>query len=168
MATLRDVAAQAGVSISVASRILNDDPQVRARADTRERVLTAATSLGYAPNVAGRSLRKARSHLLALVVPDVTNATFSDLTRGVEDEALHRGYSLLLGSSARMQPGNTGFSRLLAERRVDGVLLQKSDDTPPEEIERALVDRSQVTLVNSGPADGISTVALDDEAAGEL
>ncbi|MVA74694.1 LacI family DNA-binding transcriptional regulator [Auraticoccus sp. F435] len=168
MATLRDVAAHAGVSISVASRVLNDDPEVRIRAETRQRVVDAARLLSYAPNSAGRSLRKARSSVLALVVPDVTNATFTDLTRGVEEEALRRGYSVLLGSSERMQPGTQGFSRLLSERRVDGVLLQKGDDTRGELVTSALTDHRQITFVNSGPVEDISTVALDDQTGAAL
>ncbi|WP_114558809.1 LacI family DNA-binding transcriptional regulator [Desertihabitans aurantiacus] len=168
MATLRDVAAHAGVSVSVASRVLNDDPGVRIRPETRQRVLEAARLLSYAPNSAGRSLRKARSSVLALVVPDVTNATFTDLTRGVEDEALRRGYAVLLGSSERMQPGTPGFSRLLSERRVDGVLLQKGDDTRSELVTSALTDTRHIVLVNSGPVDDLSTVALDDHTGAAL
>lgn len=168
MVTLRDVAGHAGVSVSVVSRVLNSDPAIKVRPETRERVLASARLLRYAPNSAGRSLRRSRTHLLALVVPDVTNATFTDLVAGVESRALDHGYSVLLASSPRMQPGSEGFTRLLSERLVDGVLLQKGDDAPAELVAQALGQPERTVMINSGPVPGVATVALDDAAAGEL
>lgn len=168
MVTLRDVAARAGVSVSVASRVLNADPEVRAREETRTRVLDAARELAYVPNSVGRSLRRQRSQLLALVVPDVTNATFSDLNRGVESAAASQGYSVVLGSSASMLPENGGLERLLNERRVDGALVQKGDGSTLDDIAAMSFDRGRVVFVNAGSIDGVSTVALDDQAGGAL
>lgn len=168
MVTLRDVAGHAGVSVSVVSRVLNSDPSMKIRPETRERVLASARLLRYAPNSAGRSLRRSRTHLLALVVPDVTNATFTDLVNGVESRALDQDYSVLLASSPRMQPGSDGFTRLLSERLVDGVLLQKGDDAPGELVARALGSPERTVMINSGPVTGVATVAIDDTAAGVL
>lgn len=168
MVTLRDVASHAGVSISVVSRVLNADPSVRIRPETRERVLESAQLLRYAPNSAGRSLRRSRSQLLALVVPDVTNATFTELVNGVESRAIDHDYSVLLASSPRMQPGSDGFTRLLSERVVDGVLLQKDDSAPADLVSRALTHPERTVLINSGPVPGTTTIALDDEGAGSL
>ncbi|SEE71592.1 transcriptional regulator, LacI family [Ruania alba] len=168
MVTLRDVAAHAGVSVSVVSRVLNSDPTIRIRPETRERVVESARLLRYAPNSAGRSLRRARTHLLALVVPDVTNATFTDLVNGVETRALDHHYSVLLASSPRMQPGSDGFNRLLSERLVDGVLLQKDDSAPTELVSRALSHPERTVMINSGPVEGVRSIAIDDVAAGAL
>ncbi len=168
MVTLRDVAGHAGVSVSVVSRVLNADPSIRIRPETRDRVMESARLLRYAPNSAGRSLRRSRTHLLALVVPDVTNATFTDVVAGVESRALDQDYSVLLASSPRMQPGSDGFTRLLSERLVDGVLLQKGDDAPIDLVSRALSHPERTVLINSGPVPGVSTIALDDVAAGAL
>lgn len=168
MVTLRDVAGHAGVSVSVVSRVLNSDPSIRIRPETRERVLESARLLRYAPNMAGRSLRRSRTNLLALVVPDVTNATFTDLVAGVESRALDKDYSVLLASSPRMQPGSDGFTRLLSERLVDGVLLQKGDDAPIDLVSRALSHPERTVLINSGPVPGVSTIAIDDVAAATL
>lgn len=165
MATLKDVAAQSGVSVSVVSRVLNGDPNVRARQETRDRIMAASKELNYSPNSAGRNLRNSRTHLFALVVPDVTNATFAELASAVEAEAAERGYSVLLGSSEYTQPGAPGFSQLLDERRVDGVLLQKHDEVAIATIAEPLSHRQQhrVVFVNSGPVPGFSAVALPDE-----
>jgi len=168
MATLKDVAEHSGVSISVVSRVLNGDPSVRARPETKARIVRSAELLRYVPNSAGRNLRNSRTHLLALVVPDVTNATFAELAAAIEVEALKRGYHLLLGSSAETQPGAAGFARLIQERRVDGVLFQKRDDTDAALVASALPDSQRVVFVNNGPLSGVSTVALPDRTAGAL
>ncbi|KAF2414936.1 hypothetical protein B1729_02425 [Microbacterium sp. B35-04] len=168
MVTLRDVAGHARVSVSVVSRVLNSDPSVRIRPETRQRILDSAQLLRYAPNSAGRSLRRSRTHMLAFVVPDVTNATFTDLVNGVESRALDHDYSVVLASSPRMQPGSDGFARLLNERLVDGVLLQKGDEAPLDLVARALSHPERTVLINSGPVDGVTTVAIDDVAAGAL
>ena len=91
MTTLSEIARKAGVSVSVASRVLNGDPTVRAREETRERVLQAAKLLNYSPNYAGRTLRLARSKALALIVPFVSSPLFSDLLQGAEDAAEQEG-----------------------------------------------------------------------------
>jgi LacI family transcriptional regulator len=87
VATLTEIAAHAGVSVSVASRVLNGDPVVRVREETRERVLQAAKDLNYSANYAGRALRMARSRAVALIVPGVSSPLFADLLAGAEEAA---------------------------------------------------------------------------------
>ena len=92
--TIRDVAAMAGVSVASVSRVLNNSRIVQP--DTRERVEYAIRELAYIPNEAARSLKLARSNLLACVIPDVTNPFFPELVRGIEDIASAHGYGTLL------------------------------------------------------------------------
>lgn len=125
--TLRDIAREAGVSVSVASRVLNKDRSLRTRPDTRQRVERVAAELGYHPNHGARSLRLARTAAIAFVVPEVNNAIFSEVIRGVEDGASELGLDVLVGSGQRLDP-NSGFLRRLdAQRRVDGFLIQPGD-----------------------------------------
>src|SRR4051812_13143555 len=102
MVTLSDVAALAGVSVSAVSRVLSDAPSSRVSEVTRERIVAAARQLDYRPNFAARALKSSRTNVIALVVPDVTNAIFSELMRGVEDEAARRGYMVLLARAEGM------------------------------------------------------------------
>jgi LacI family transcriptional regulator len=105
MATLSDVAALAGVSISAVSRVLSDSPATRVRPETRERIHAAARELDYRPNFAGRALKLARSNVIALIVPDLTNAVFTELMHGVQQSALAHDYMVLLGRAEDIQPG---------------------------------------------------------------
>jgi LacI family transcriptional regulator len=81
---LADVAARAGVGTSIVSRVLNEDPTVSIRPETRERILRAARELDYRPNFLGRALRSARSTTLAMLVPNLTFPVNAAILRGAE------------------------------------------------------------------------------------
>ncbi|RFA10809.1 LacI family transcriptional regulator [Subtercola boreus] len=168
MATLGDVAALAGVSISAVSRVLSNDASARVSATTRTRITEAAKALNYRPNFAGRALKFSRSNVIALIVPDLTNAVFAELMRGVEDGALERGYVVLLARAEDMQPGGEMIDRLLGEGRVDGVLLQVGDHVAPEALASMLRAANPTVLVNSVHPGFSGSVTLDDIAAGRL
>jgi len=163
MARLVDVAEQAGVSVGLVSRVLNDDPATRATAETRERIMRVASELGYRPHYAARALKFARTNTISLVVPDLTNAMFAELTRGVEDEARRLGYTVLLGRSESLTD-QTQISRLLDEGRVDGFLLQGRDDETTQSLAR-LIGRAPVVLINARIKDRPGSVMIDDRAA---
>jgi LacI family transcriptional regulator len=163
MARLADIAELAGVSVGLVSRVLNDDPATRAAPETRERIVRLASELGYRPHYAGRALKFARTNTIALVVPDLTNAFFAELARGVEDESRRLGYTVLLGRSESLTD-QTQISRLLDEGRVDGFLLQGRDDETTQSLTR-LIGRAPVVLINVRIQDRPGSVMIDDQAA---
>src|SRR5690242_4717115 len=110
--TLSDVARRAKVSVSVVSRVLNDDPALRVRPETRDRVRKVAKELHYTPNYAGRALRMSQAGAVGLIVPDMTNAVFDEVTRGVEDGAGELNMMVLLGRAEKLQPGSDFLRRL--------------------------------------------------------
>ncbi|MHC3000029.1 LacI family DNA-binding transcriptional regulator [Microbacterium sp. HJ5] len=163
MATLSDVAARAGVSVSAVSRVLSDAPSARVSEATRQRIHDAASELGYRPNFAARALKFARTNVVGLVVPDLTNAIFTELMRGVEDEAHRRGYMVLLARAEGMLDDEEQIPRLIGEGRVDGVLVQVGDNMRPQDLESLVAGRLPVVFVNSMPPQGVGSVVLDDE-----
>jgi len=172
MATLSDVAALAGVSISAVSRVLSDAPATRVSAATRERIKSAAVQLDYRPNFAGRALKLSRSNVIALIVPDLTNAVFTELMHGVEDAALERDYMVLLGRAEVMKPGGETIKKLVGEGRVDGMLVQLGDIGTPEEFGAGSGTgsgaRAPVIFINSVEDGHIGSVVLEDERAARL
>ena len=162
-ATLSDVAARAGVAISAASRVLSRAPATRVRPETRERIEGAARDLGYRPNFAGRALKLARSDVLAMIVPDLTNPLFSELLRGVDEAATEHDYLMLLGRSEDV--GGDMIGRLIGEGRVDGVLLQTGDDTRGEDVTELLRSDAPVIFINSVEAGHAGSVTLPNSAA---
>lgn len=165
MANLSDVAARAGVSISAVSRVLSDAPSTRVSIETRRRIQEAARDLDYRPNFAGRALKFARTNVIALIVPDLTNAVFTELMRGVEEEAIERGYMVLLARAESMQPGGESIARLIGEGRVDGVLIQVGDTVRPEDLQNLLEAKVPAVLINSVHRGHVGSVALQDERA---
>ncbi len=125
VATIVDVARAAGVSTVTVSRVINEAPNVNAA--TRERVEQAVRHLGYVPNVAARSLRSKRTHSLALIVPDITNAFWTTISRGVEDAAQSQGYSVLLCNTDEDLVKQQRYLDVIVSRRVDGVIMAPCD-----------------------------------------
>ncbi|MBU2669862.1 LacI family transcriptional regulator [Actinoplanes bogorensis] len=121
--TLVDVARLAGVDKAIVSRVVNADPSLVIRPDTRERVLEAISNLGYRPNVAARSLRTAKAGTLGLVIPDFANPVYAEIITGAESAALARGHVLVTGSSTGAHSSMDRYLDLLGQGRVDGLML---------------------------------------------
>ena len=93
---LADVARAAKVHPGTASRALNPSQQGQVSKETVRRVVRAAERLGYVPNAQARALRTSRSHLVGIVVPDITNPLFPPIVRGAEHVLTSGGYTVLL------------------------------------------------------------------------
>ncbi|EHM29957.1 MULTISPECIES: LacI family DNA-binding transcriptional regulator [Streptomyces] len=129
MAGIKDVAAEAGVSVATVSRVLNSHPSVSEEARTR--VLAAVEALGYRPNAVARSLRTAQTRTLGLVISDVLNPYFTELARFVEEEARALGYSVIIGNADERPELQDHHIRTLIDRRIDGLLVSPADGGSP-------------------------------------
>ncbi|MFJ8546832.1 LacI family DNA-binding transcriptional regulator [Streptomyces sp. NPDC093586] len=126
MATMADVARNAGVSVATVSHVLNGTRPVLPH--TRQAVLDAVEELGYTPNTLARSLVTSRTRSLGLAVSAISNPYFTEILQGVEAQALEHGYSLLI-ADPHDDPGHElEVVRLLHERRVDGLIVAPSAD----------------------------------------
>ena len=119
MATIHDVARRAGVSISTVSRVLNENPRVRA--ETRRKVLAAIEHLGYVPNASARSLILGRSRVVALVVPDIGNPFYARLAKGVQDVCDASEVSVLICSTDRDAAKERRVCERLVRQTIDGI-----------------------------------------------
>ena len=164
--TLSEVAARAGVSVSAVSKVLRGTATIRVSPETRQRILDAAQELRYRPNFAARALQAARTQVLGLVVPDLTNALFTELMHGVEDGAAAHGYTVLLGRLDTDRPQTEVIARLLGEGRVDGLVLQATDGVDPAALDQLLDPRAAVVLINSTAPGRASSVTVDDVGGG--
>ncbi|MFD9397559.1 LacI family DNA-binding transcriptional regulator [Streptomyces sp. NPDC060011] len=135
MASIKDVAAEAGVSVATVSRVLNDHPSVSEEARTR--VLAAVRSLGYRPNAVARSLRTDQTRTLGLVISDVLNPYFTELARSVEEEARALGYSVIIGNADERPDLQDHHVRTLLDRRIDGLLVSPTDGGSPGMLDAA-------------------------------
>ncbi|MFE2580668.1 LacI family DNA-binding transcriptional regulator [Streptomyces sp. NPDC059378] len=163
MASIKDVAVAAGVSVATVSRVLNDHPSVSPTA--RERVLAAVGELGYRPNAVARSLRTDRTRTLGLVISDVLNPYFTELARFVEEEARALGYSVIIGNADERPGLQDHHVRTLLDRRIDGLLVSPTDGCSPLMLEVARAGTPMVFVDRWIPGVDVPVVRSDGQAA---
>jgi DNA-binding LacI/PurR family transcriptional regulator len=122
--TLADVAAEAAVSVSTASRALRETGSVSE--ETRRRVRSAARRVGYEPNRFARSLRTRSSNFIGLIVPDIAIGFYARVVKGAQDALERAGYQVLVMNTEREAEREAEALRTLAAHRVHGVLLATS------------------------------------------
>jgi LacI family transcriptional regulator len=127
MATIKEVAKEAGVSVATVSRVLNANGYVHE--DTRKAVEAAINKLDYRPNEIARSLYNRKSKLIGLVVPDITNPFFPELARGVEDFLQEQGYRLIIGNSDENREKEINYIETFIQHNVIGMICTSGEDT---------------------------------------
>jgi len=119
--TMQDVARLAEVSVATVSAVINGTSKVSLKRS--QRVRQAMEAIDYHPDQVARSLKVGKTFVIGMVVPDVTNAFFPQVIRGVEDAARAEGYSVILCNSNEDPEVEERHLNTLFSRRVDGVLL---------------------------------------------
>jgi LacI family transcriptional regulator len=164
--SIREVAVRAGVSVGTVSNVLNR-PEIVAET-TRRRVQTAIKELGFVRNESARQLRAGKSRTIGLLVLDVANPFFTDLARGVEDEANESGLAVILCNSDDQLAKERRYLELLEEHRVQGILITPVA-APDEHVARLQRRGTPVVLVDSRSLSrGQCSVSVDDVLGGEL
>ena len=166
--TVADVARAAQVSKSTAARVLSN--RGSASPEARSQVLAAAERLGYYPNALARAMSAGRAHMVAAVIPDISNPFFSGVVRGVSDRMRAAGLEVIIVNTDNSAAIETQSLELLAPRRVDGVVLAPVIPDGSD-IARTLAQRGLPIVLfdrRSRGLEDLPLVALDHEAAGRL
>lgn len=165
-ASVKDVAAAAGVSLGTVSNVLNRPERVSA--STRERVEQAMAALGFVRNESARQLRAGTSRTLAYVMLDATNPFFTDVAQGIETAAEAAGLSLVLCNSGQHAHREAAHLDLFQQQRVQGLLVTPIDPESPTL--SAVRDRGTPLVIVDRTRDDTSfcSVAVDDVLGGRL
>ena len=152
--TVKDIAKLAEVSIATVSRVINNDPRVRK--ETRKRVKDIIDKFGYRRNKLAIGLVTKRTSTIGVVLSDITNPFYSEIARGMEDEARKWGYTLIFGSTDNKWEVQKEYIDLFRQQRVDGVIfasvaLQDSDVERlfKEDVPFVLINRKINTFTNN-------------------
>jgi LacI family transcriptional regulator len=168
--TIRDIARLANVSTATVSGVINGKKTVGE--EFKRRVLNAMEALDYHPDQVARSLKVRKTFTLGMLIPDVTNPFFTDVMRGVEDEARKGGYSVIFCNSNEDPELESQYLSTLFARRVDGVLLSPAGALAAEERllrkRFPLVFLDRVPLGYTGAAVVTDNVGASREAARHL
>ena len=124
-ATIRDVAARAGVSTATVSRVLAGIGI--SKPETASAVMSAVHDLRYRPSGVARSLRMRRTRTFGLIVTDIQNPFFPELVQAADIAGRAIGYSILLGSAAHDEQRAMHYLDLMVDRQVDGMIIATSE-----------------------------------------
>nr|WP_314484197.1 LacI family DNA-binding transcriptional regulator [uncultured Pseudomonas sp.] len=121
MATIKDVAALAGISYTTVSHVLNKTRPVSE--PVRLKVEAAIRELDYVPSAVARSLKARSTATIGLLVPNSVNPYFAELARGIEDACERNGYCVILCNSDDDPQKQRNYLRVLLEKRIDGLVV---------------------------------------------
>lgn len=173
--TIRDVAREAKVSVTLVSFVMNAKRDKDGKldcpvnAETAKRVLQVAQKLGYRRNFAAASLRSGRSNSIAVIPNDISNKFFAGISRCIEDKAKSYGYNVLFASSDENAERLDNVMDAMLAHNIDGVIVapctggeaavKKAIDAG---VPVVLLDRDIVSM------EGVGKVLLDDVEAGAM
>lgn len=124
MATISDVAKEAGVSVATVSRVINEKNQVKKM--TANKVYAAIEKLSYEPNLLARNFRKSESKVILIITPNITNPYYSHILSGIGDIASKLGYSALIFNTQGQEDREKEGMDMLRKKRADGAILLAS------------------------------------------
>jgi LacI family transcriptional regulator len=165
-ASVKDVAAAAGVSLGTVSNVLNQPDRVSDR--TRTKVEQAMLELGFVRNESARQLRAGKSRVLAYVMLDANNPFFHDVARGIEDVAELKGLSVFVCNSDQQVAREQSYLSLLEEQRVQGVLITPIDAEAPSLDVLSSRGTHVVIVDRTRSGNTHCSVAVDDHLGGRL
>ncbi|MEP6999622.1 MAG: LacI family DNA-binding transcriptional regulator [bacterium] len=160
--TITDVARLANVSVATVSRVLNASAPVRE--DTRARVLEVARELHFSPNGAARTLKRRQASALGVILPDLYGEFFSELLRGIDQEAQRAGHALLVSSSHHDAHGVSVAVRAM-RGRVDGLLVM-APEVSSASLATALPDGLPTVILNTAATKHAAAAVMVDNMSG--
>lgn len=158
MATIRDVAREARLSVASVSRALNGLSTITP--ETRDRVLAVASRLGYVPHAGARSLSLARTNVIGVVLPDLHGEFFSELVRGMDRATTERGFQMLF-STAHADPDLARHAIHAMHGRVDGLIVM-APQVPADRVASLLPAATPAVLINSPATPGRDRLSVDN------
>jgi len=141
--TLKDLALALELSISTVSRALNDHPDISI--STRERVKQLATKLHYTPNLFAKGFRTHRTHILGVIVPNISHYFTTTILKGVLSESENLGYRVIISESKNDEIKQTEMLETMIQFGVDGILMALARKT--KSIDSILQIQNRIPLV---------------------
>jgi LacI family transcriptional regulator len=169
VATIRDVAREAGVSISTVSHALSGNRPVSP--EVRRRVASVARQLRYRPSHLAQAMVTGRSRTLGLIVPDIANPFFPEVARGAEDAAAQRGYGVFLADTELSPAEEQHYVDVFRDKGVDGLVYLAGTPVLGSALAQSAASGTPLVLVDEElPVDGprCGFVGVDNHTGGRL
>ncbi|MBD9068820.1 MAG: LacI family transcriptional regulator, partial [Butyricicoccus sp.] len=141
--TIKDIARIAGVSTSTVSRALSGSKELSEA--TRERIVKICNEQGYRVNALARSLIRSRTNVIGLIVPEVTNPFYAEISLGIETHARELGYNVMLCNSQQDTKTTEDLFGFLISHQVDGIILANSHSDAPRWLQQSVPRSTTLT-----------------------
>ena len=172
--TIRDVAREAGVSVTLVSFVMNAKMGKDGRLDcpvnpdTAERVLQVAKRLGYRRNNAAASLRSGRSHSIAVIVSDIANPFYAEICRNIENIAYKDGYTVIFASSEESPQKLSHLVETMVGYNVEGLIVAPCLGGEPALARALSIGIPTVLIDRDMPGEEFGRVLIDNFDAGKM
>ena len=167
-ATIKDVASLAGVSTATVSRVLNKKDPGKVGKETALRVYDAVAALNFRPSAVGRSLKTARSKMIGVMIPSLSNPVFAEAFSGINEAARAAGYTLMMMVSEYDAAEELHAVEALMDYQVEGLVLTVTDPATSGALARLERAGIPFVLVYNQPTDSTRpTVTVDNVAVGQ-
>ncbi|MGV3504697.1 MAG: LacI family DNA-binding transcriptional regulator [Adhaeribacter sp.] len=161
--SITDIARQLNISITTVSFILNGKAEEkRISKAVSEKVLKLVEELNYKPNQLAKSLRTGKTHIIGLIVEDISNTFFANIARLIEEVAYKQGYRIIYCSTENNAAKTRELIGMFRERHVDGYIITPSEGIE-EEVNSLLQQQLPVVLFDRNlPNSSANYVGIDN------
>ncbi len=161
--SILEVAKLAGVSPATVSRVLHNYPHIRD--ELRTKVLEAIDKLGYEPNRVAQRLRATDSHLIGMIVTDITNPFFNTIMASIENVFFNKGFSLMMSNTASDPVKELAYLSMMENEGVAGLVIATTSENVDEVA--ALADKGlPIVIIDRRMSKGKVDMVLSDNIAG--
>ncbi len=160
--TLKDIAQKLKLSVSTVSRALKGSTEINV--ETSKQVVALAEELRYSPNPIALSLKDKKTKVIGVMVQEIANNYCSAVIAGIENCACQMGYQVIISQSHEKYDTEVQNTRLLASRRIDGLIITLSNETRQTDHLTELIDKGIPVVMFDRVSDNIAThkVVVDD------
>ncbi len=160
--TIKDIAKKANVSYATVSRALSGSGEING--ETKKRILHLADEMGYSPNIIARGLVTKSTYTIGLIIPDITNPFFAEVSRGAGDCAFQNGYNIFLCNSSWNIQRETESLDKLFNSRVDGIIITPVSNNVSHIIEMS--EKIPIVFAANKPPDAQANYIVTDNYKG--
>jgi len=162
--TIVDIAVRLNISVSTVSRALHDSPDVSAF--TKQAVLNMAEKIGYEPNTVASSLRKNKTNIIGIIVPEFIQAYFPSVILGVQEVANQAGYKVMICQSGESLDLEEKNLQAMVSSRVDGLIMALSRETDHYEHIKKVQKKTPIVFFNRITDELFGSKVLVDDYGG--